>query len=240
MFDVNPEDVFDAVDRLLTGLIERAGVRQPPVDALAIAEEHLGIPVEMVEAETDERGRPKRATRRQGAGITLTEDMTEEQQHAAAANGIARALLPEVLRKLDIPHGSESKSAAGHLRGLVVPRLLVPTKLLRGELRSCGFDVLALQRRFHTASIELVAQRLLDLDDPCAITIADDGIVAFRRANRFPVNRKLLPLEQECLDRVMKFDRPERLRGEAWTVNGWPVRDRPFRRVVLRSVPDDV
>jgi len=240
MSDLNPEDLFEAIDRLLAGLLERAGVTQPPVDAVSVAGDHLGIPIEIVEPELDEQGRPKQARRRESASIALTEGMTLEQQNAVAANGVARSLLPEVLRKLEIPGGAESKNAVNHIRGLVVPRLLVPTKLLRAELRHCGYDVLELQRRFVTASVEVVAQRLLDLDEPCAITMADDGIVAFRKANRFAINRRLLPAEQECLDRVMQSDGPERVRSETWTIMGWPVPDRPFRRVVMRSVPDEV
>ena len=45
--DFSQEDLFDAIDRLVAGLLERAGVTEPPVDALQIAEDHLGIPVEL-------------------------------------------------------------------------------------------------------------------------------------------------------------------------------------------------
>ena len=55
-----------------------------------------------------------------------------------------------------------------------------------------------------------------------------------------PPEAKLTPPELECLNRVMEQDLPHKVRGEGWTVQGWPVPDRPFRRVVLRAVPDDV
>ena len=174
--DFSPEDLFDTIERLLSGLLERAGVDRPPVDVLAIATDHLGIPVEYTEPTVDDHGRRRAGFRRDTGGITLTDDMTPEQQNTAAANGVARALLPDVLRKLGIASGTESKQAASHIRGLIAPRLLVPTKLLRGELRTCGFDVLKLQARFRSATAEVVAQRLLDLDEPCVITIADDGV----------------------------------------------------------------
>jgi hypothetical protein len=238
--DFSQEDVFDACDRLVGGLLERAGVTEPPVDALRVAEDHLGIPVEWVEPETDERGRPRPGTRRPTSGIVLNSGMTAEQRQSAAAHGIARTLLPDLLRKLDVVPGSESKQAAAHLRGLLVARILVPTKLLRSALRRCKYDVPELKKVFTTASFETVAHRLLDLDGPCVIAVVDDGVVASRRGNAAPVARKLTAAEQACVDRVMEQDLPHQERIDGWTAQGWPVPDRPFRRVITRAVPDDV
>lgn len=239
--DFSQEDLFDACDRLVAGLLDRAGVTAPPVDALRVAEDHLGIPVEVVEPEVDERGRPQAtARRRPTSGIVLSTHMTAEQRHTAAANGIARTLVPDLLRKLDVEPGAESKQAAAHFRGLLAARVLVPTKLLRSALRACKFDVPALQAVFHTATVELVALRLLDLDGPCVITIVDDGVVGVRRGNAVPPGRKLTPAEQECADRVAALELPVKTRAGGWTVHGWPVPERPFHRVLMRAVPDDI
>jgi predicted transcriptional regulator len=238
--DFSQEDLFEACDRLVAGLLERAGVTEPPVDALRVAEDHLGIPVEFAEPEEDERGRPRPAARRHTAGIVLSPHMTDEQQQSAAAHGIARTLLPDLLRKLDIVPGSESKQAAAHLRGLLVSRVLVPTRLLRAALRLCKYDVPALKEVFATASFETVALRLLDLDQPSVIAIVDDGVVAVRRGNQMAVTKKLTAAEQACADRVMEQDVPHMVRAEGWTAHGWPVPNRPFRRVLLRAVPDDL
>ncbi|MDB5305898.1 MAG: hypothetical protein JWO38_100 [Gemmataceae bacterium] len=238
--DFSQEDLFDACDRLIAGLLERAGATEPPVDALRVAEDHLGIPVEVAEPDEDERGRPRPRTRRPTSGIVLSPHMTDEQQQAAAAHGIARTLLPDLLRKLDVPPGSESKQAAAHFRGLLAARLLVPTRMLRSAMRNCKYEVPALKAVFATATFEMIALRLLDLDDPCVIAIVDDGVVASRRGNTAPAVRKLTPPEQRCLTLIMEQDLPHKLRGEGWTVQGWPVPNRPFRRVLLRAVPDDV
>ncbi|MBX9622762.1 MAG: ImmA/IrrE family metallo-endopeptidase [Gemmataceae bacterium] len=237
--DFSQEDLFDACDRLVTGLLERAGVTAPPVDALRVAEDHLGIPVEWAEPEVDERGRPRPSARRHTGGITLSPHMTPEQQQQAAANGVARALLPDLLRKLDVEPGTESKQAAAHLRGLLAARILVPTKMLRSALRACKFDVPALQAVFETAAMEVVALRLLDLDTPCVIAVVDDGVVAVRRGNGVPVTRKLTPAEQAVADRVALLELPHSVRTGGWTAHGWPVPNRRFKRVILRAVPDD-
>lgn len=239
MMDLTTEEVLEAVDRLVAGLLERSGVRMPPVDALALAEDHLGLPVQTIDPEVDDRGRMIPHRRRGGNAIILTEDMTEEQRQRTAAQGIAYALLPNLLQKLGISQDQAQRSLLAHLRTLMIPRLLVPTSLLRNELKQLGYDLPRLYQRFHTASCEMIAQRFLDQEDPCVITIADEGVVAFRRANHFAVTRKLMPPEQQCLDRVIKWDRADRVRSDSWTVDGWPIPDRPERRVILRSVPDE-
>jgi hypothetical protein len=239
--DFSQEELFDTIDRFIDGLLERAGVVQPPVDALDIAENHLGIPIEVVEpVEEDERGRRRPRSRPRGAGIVLTPDMSEEQRQKVAADGIARATMAEILRKLHATAESENQQLLKHIRGLVVPRLLIPKKLLRNALKECRYDVLALKEAFATAATEAIALRLLDLDDACAISIVDDGIVSLRKSNRFAVSKKLEPAEQTCIDLIMKLDRPQRIREAEWTVHGWPVPARSFRRIILRSVPDDV
>lgn len=241
--DFTHEDLLEAVERLVTGLLDRAGVTAPPVDALYLAEEHLGIPVEMVEPEPDDDGwqRPGRRPRpgRHRAGIVLTPDMTRHQQQRVAAEGIARHLVPEVLRRLGLPADSASRPLVQAIRAALVPRLLIPTRLLRRALRDCKFNVDALAQVFATAAVESVALRLLDLDEPCVVSIVDDGVVALRRSNRYPVNRRLEPVEQECHDRVAELERPRRVRRAGWTVDGWFVPDRPFRRILLRATRDD-
>jgi predicted transcriptional regulator len=238
--DFSHEELLETVERLVNGLLERAGAAEPPVDALHLAEEHLGIPVEVVEpAETDESGRRRPSPRRHGAGITLSPDMTAAQRQKAAADGIARSLLPDVLRRLGLPPGSENRQFATAVRGLLVPRLLIPTRQLRTALKSCKYDVPALQQLFSTATTEAVGLRLLDLDEPCVVSIVDDGVVAIRRGNRFAVGRKLEPAEQQCHDRVAELESPHRVRRAGWTVDGWFVPDRPFRRILLRATRDD-
>ncbi|MBP3957528.1 hypothetical protein J8F10_19955 [Gemmata sp. G18] len=239
--DFSQEELVETIDRLVAGLIDRAGVTAGPVDALAVAEHHLGIPVQFVEpAEEDESGRRRPRSRPPGTGITLTTDMSTEQQQRAAAGGIAQLLMPEIFRKLSVTIGTESKQFLAHVRGLVVPRVLIPSRLLRSALRDCKYDVPALKRVFSTTSMEMIAARLLDLDAPCVIAVVDDGVVASRRGNRAPATRKLEAAEQECVDRVMELDLPHRARVGEWTAWGWPVPDRPFRRILLRAVPDDV
>lgn len=239
--DFSLEELVDTVDRMVAGLLERAGVTAPPVSALTIAEHHLGIPIEVVEPDDEEEtdGR-RRRPRGGGSGITIRTDMSAEQRQRAAADGIARLLLPDICRKVGVVMGTETKQFTAHVRALTVARVLIPNKLLRAALRDCKYDVPELHARFRTASMEAVAARLLDLDDPCVISIIDDGVVASRRGNRSQEGRKLSPAEQECFERVTELELPHRARVGEWTAWGWPVPNRPFRRIILRAVRDDV
>ena len=238
--DFSQEELIDAVERLVNALLERAGVTEPPVDALHIAEDHLGIPVEVVEpAEEDETGRRRPRSRTSSAGIALSPGMTPEQEQKAAAEGIARTVLPDILKRLDVTPGTENKQFATHVRGLVVARILIPTRLLRLALKQHKYDLHALKKVFTTAQTEAIALRWLDLDEPCVIAIVDDGVVAVRRGNQSAASKKLEEAEQQCLDKIMEVDQPHRVRTGGWTVQGWPVPERPFRRIILRAVRDD-
>ena len=116
----------------------------------------------------------------------------------------------------------------------------MPTKMLRATLRDCKYDLVALKERFSTATPETIALRLLDLDEPCVVSIVDDGVVVTRRGNRNQAGKKLEPVEQQCHDRIAQLELPHRVRADGWTVQGWPVTGRAFRRIILRAVPDDV
>jgi hypothetical protein len=238
--DFSQEELFEVVDRLVTGLLERAGIVSPPVDALHIAEEHLGIPVVEYESSEEDDDPPRPRPRIGSSAIAITPGMSRVQRHKAAAEGIGRALLPEVLRKLDVPAGSENKQFAGRVRDLVASRLLVPTRFLRAAIRECRYDLPALKERFTTATSEAIALRFLDLDEPCVISIVDDGIVAVRRGNHSQPGKKLVAPEQTCHDRVAELEQPHRVRADNWTIQGWPVSGRGFRRIILHAVPDEV
>jgi predicted transcriptional regulator len=238
--EFSQEELFDAMDRLIGRLLDRVGITTPPVDALHIAEEHLGIPVEVVDpAEEDELPR-RRRPRPHTAGIVLTPGMTPDQEQKAAAAGVAQALLPDLLRRLSIAPETATPALTAHLRGQLAARLLIPTRMLRGAANRCKYDVLALHALFHTATPEAVALRLLDLEEPCVITIVDDGVVTLRRGNRTRETKKLTAAEQECVERILALDLPHRARIGSWTASGWPVPGRAFRRILVRAVPDDV
>jgi hypothetical protein len=241
--EFSAEELYETIDRLVVGLLEQAGIDTPPIDALYLAREHLGIPVVMLQApRSGGQGQDIGSYRRRvdEGRIILTAEMTLQQRQKAAAEGIAIALAPQLCRRLGVPFPPAERSFWNHLRTLFAPRLLIPTRMLRAAQRGRSRDLLALQTTFATASAEMIAQRWLDFEDPCVVTIVDDGVVIWRRSNCGVTGKRLLPAEQQCLERIMALEQPQRLRRDGWTVQGWPLNRSLGPRIVLHSVPDEI
>ena len=86
----------------------------------------------------------------------------------------------------------------------------------------------------------MIGLRMLDGDEACVIAVVDDGNVASRRGNRAQATRHLTPAEVLCLERVAAEGEPQKVRRGDWTVQGWPVPNGPFNRILLRAVPDEL
>jgi hypothetical protein len=239
--DFSQDDLFDAIDRSVGDLLRRAGIDEPPVDALHVARAAFGFRIEYVEPEDERPGRfgPRPTRRPAGGMIALRSDQSEESQQAVAARAVAKQLVSPILAKLGVVPGTEHKQAATQLIGLITARLLLPSRWFTADARRTDFDLLALKARYPSAGYEVIALRMLDADDePSVIAVIDDGIVTTRRANRFPATRELTTAEQACADRVAEGEDPARVRADGWTAWGWPTPGIPFRRIIVRATPD--
>jgi hypothetical protein len=227
--DLSPQEIHEAIDRVVRDVLDACGVTVPPVDALALAR-HLGVEL-----------RPKRQKPRL-PGLTPPgsppAEPTEEQRQADAARAVADFLRPDVLARLGVEDAGGGLVGAS-LSSLLAQRLLVPGRWLAAEGRACGWDLEVLKGQFRTAGHELIAWRLLDLEEPCAITVVDNGVVARRRSNAWRLPRALAPAEEECQRYVHEFSRPRVVRRDGWSVQGWPLHAVDGKREVLRSVVDE-
>jgi hypothetical protein len=248
MSDFTQDDLFDAVEKVVRQTLARGDVHQPPVDALDLAQHLFGFTVDYadpVDDEDEEPGRygprPRPRRRPPPDTILLRPDQSDESQQMVAARAVAGRLVPEVLQSLGIAPGTESKQGRAQLVGLVTSHLLLPTRWFATDARKAGFDLLEVKDKYPTVGYETLALRMLDVaDDPMVIAIVDDGVVAVRRANRFPVTKKLTEAEQRVVERVAEADGPARVRADGWTAWGWPTPGIPFRRIVVRAAPDEV
>ena len=241
--DFSPDELLDAIDAAVREMLERAGVAGPAVDLLELAQAYFRIPVEYLEPEDEEPRRygdaPKR--RPNAGAIVLKFEQSPESQQVLAGRAVAKQLVPGLFAKLGIVPGTENRSAEKQMIGTILPRLLLPTRLFGPEARKSGYDLFALKTIFPTAGFETIAWRMLDVDDEASVvTIVDDGAVTARRGNRFSVNKSLTPAEDACWRRVAATKDPARVRIDEWTARGWPVSGIPFRRIVLRAVPDGI
>jgi hypothetical protein len=239
MSEFTTEELFDAIDRAVGALLKRAGNEADPVDALALLRDAFRYTVTYLSEDDEEprygdRPKPKPRPRE----LQLKESMSDEAQQAAAAKMVARELMPGIYQTLGIVPGTEQKSAANQLAGLIVPRLLLPTRRFDAACRKASGDLFRLKDLFPTAGHLLIALRQLDFEEPCVIAVVDDGTVALRKSNCAPVNKRLTAAEQLCAERVTAEEEPLTVRRDEWTARGWPIPSGPFRRIILRSVPD--
>jgi hypothetical protein len=230
------DEVHEAVDRAVVDLLDAAGVTAPPVDAIALAQGHLGMVV-CLDRTQPQRGRAQRVAGRKQ--IFLRPEPSEERHQWTVAHEIGEHLKADLLRRLGVEPEQTRALSGESLANLFADRLLVPTRWLAAEARDCGHDLFELKERFSTASHEVIAWRLLDLDEPCIITIVDNDHVHRRRSNAWRINRDLSAPERACQQLVHQESRPHALRQDGWSVQGWPVHQVDWRREVLRSVIDE-
>jgi Zn-dependent peptidase ImmA (M78 family) len=229
------EEITAAVDGLVEELLEAAGVVRPPVDALALAQRHLGMIV-CLDRRQPQRGRAQRTAGRKQ--VFLRPEPTEERHQWTVAHEIGEHYKARLLERLAVDPGQTRAMAGESLANLFAYRLLVPTCWFATDAPAADYDVLALKASYRTASHEVIAWRFLDLPEPCVVTVFDNEHVSRRRSNAWRITRQLAPAEQECQRYVHYYSRPHAVRGEGWTVQGWPVHAADWKREILRSVAD--
>jgi hypothetical protein len=229
-------EMFAAVDGAVDELLRAANVAKPPVDALVLAQRHLGMQV-CLDRRQPQRGRAQRAGGHRQ--IFLRPEPTEERHQWTVAHEIGEHLKSRLLQRLQVEPGQTPLMAGESLANLFAYRLLVPSCWFQTDAPDQHYDVLALKRLYTSASHEVIAWRLLDLPEPCIITILDNDHVHRRRSNGWTIRRQLEPPELRCQQYVHRHSRPHRVQEERWTVQGWPVHQADWKREILRSVVDD-
>jgi hypothetical protein len=231
--DLSREEVVGTVDCLVEELLRTAGVEKPPVDAIALAQKHLGMHICL------DRGQPQRGRAQRAGGrrqIYLRPEPREERHQWTVAHEIGEHLKTELLQRLGAEPDQTRAMAGESLANLMAFHLLVPQCWWMSDAPARGYDLLELKQQYATASHEVVAWRLLDLSEPCIVTIVDNDQIYRRRSNAWPIRRVLEPVEQECQRSINRDSRPRVVRDNGWTVQGWPVHQSDWKREILRSV----
>jgi Zn-dependent peptidase ImmA (M78 family) len=234
--DMQREDVVAVVDRMVDELLAAAGVAGPPVDAIALAQGHLGMVV-CLDKRQAQRGRAQRSGGK--PQIYLRPEPTEERHQWTVAHEIGEHLKAELLERLKI-EPSQMKAMTGEsLANLFAHHLLVPSCWFNADAKALDYGLLKLKMRYKTSSHEVIALRFLDLPEPCVVTVIDNDTVSRRRSNGPRVTRELFPAEQKCRRQVNERGRAKVVRDDGIIVHGWPVHTLDWKREFLRSVFDD-
>jgi predicted transcriptional regulator len=232
--DLPREDVLPTLDRAVEELLQAAGIDAPPVDAIALAQRHLGMVI-CLDRRQPQRGRAQRAGGRKQ--IYIRPEPREERHQWTVAHEIGEHLKVSLLQRLGIEPEQTRVMTGESLANRFAERLLVPTGWFAMDVRSCDYDLLDLKRRYRTASHEVIAWRMLDLPEPCIITVVDNNHISRRRSNTaWPIIHRRMELpEQECQRYVHYYSRPHVVQEDGWTVQGWPVHQADWKREILRS-----
>jgi Zn-dependent peptidase ImmA (M78 family) len=227
------DEVVRTVDRMVEELLQAAGVQQPPVDAIALAQRHLGMMV-CLDRRQPQRGRAQRSGGRKQ--IFLRPEPNEERHQWTVAHEIGEHFKSALLERLGAEPGTTRPMAGESLANLFAYRLLVPTCWFAADAPACGYELPELKERYSTSSHEVIAWRLLDLPEPCVITILDNDHVSRRKSNVWRVRRELEAPERACQQYVNYYSRAHMIQEGGWTVYGWPVHQADWKREILRSV----
>src|SRR5437868_9629605 len=93
------EEVLEVVDGAVEELLHAAGIEAPPVDAIALAQRHLGMII-CLDRRQPQRGRAQRAGGRKQ--IYLRPEPTEERHQWTVAHEIGEHLKVSLLQRLGI------------------------------------------------------------------------------------------------------------------------------------------
>jgi Zn-dependent peptidase ImmA (M78 family) len=234
--ELQREEVLEAIDREVVELLEAAGLQEPPVDAIALAQRHLGMVVCL------DRRQPQRGRAQRSAGhrqIYLRPEPSEERHQWTVAHEIGEHQKAALLKRLRITPEQTRAMTGESVANLFAHRLLVPTCWFAADASSSEYDLLELKKRYRTASHEVIVLRFLDLPQSCIITIVDNDYIHRRRSNAWPVRRELEPVERQCQRYVNHYSRPRVVQDQGWTVQGWPVHQADWKREILRSVVNE-
>src|SRR6516225_10179215 len=121
--DLERDDVLAAIDRMVAELLQAAAVTGPPVDAIDLAQRHLGMIISLDKTQS-QRGRAQRG--RGQPQIYLRPEPSEERHQWTVAHEIGEHLKPELLSRLGVEPPQTRAMAGESLANLFAHRLLVP------------------------------------------------------------------------------------------------------------------
>jgi hypothetical protein len=240
-----PEEEFAAaLDACAADVLWEAGVSEPPIDMLAVAD-GLGLVVTRDYAMLC-RGRFVRLAERNdvdhGGVGTIVVGLAErpEREQWAVAHEIGENVAYRVFERLGIAFDEALPVAREQVANRFASCLLLPRRWFAADGSDVGWDLLALKDRYFTASHELIARRMLEMRPPIVITLCDHGRVRWRRSNASSRPPALLAEERSIWQQahVTGLTASSSLDAESGLeqVDCWPIHEPEWKREILRSV----
>jgi hypothetical protein len=226
---------LDEIAAELMTVLDEAG---PPVDALALAR-GLGMDVAW-DARQAHCGRLVRlrgyAQPASHGSILLRPEERPERLQWAIAHEIDETSAVRVFERLNVDPREAPAGSREAVANQLASRVLLPRRWFLEAAASGGWDLIALKKRFSTASHELIARRMLDFAPPVIVTICDHGRPTFRRSNLGRRIPRLVPLESAVWREAHENARPASESDAYCRVQAWPVHEAHWKREILRTL----
>lgn len=237
--DLPAEQIRDALDRLAHNVLAEAGVADPPVDALLLAE-RLG----MVVARDPSAANRARFVRLGGIevqpAILLADEPRSERRHWALAHEIGECMAYRAFAEWGVDPADADAGARERVANQLAGRLLLPRDWFFAAGVAENWSLPKLKRRFATASHELIARRMLDMPAPIIVTLCDQGRLQWRKANAGRRPPPMTPPEVAAWQVAHRTQRPARcepaeLPESVVDVRVWPIHEPDWRREIIRT-----
>jgi Zn-dependent peptidase ImmA (M78 family) len=242
-----PDDEFNAaLDACAAEVLWEAGVTEPPIDALTVAE-GLGLVVAR-DFSMPDRGRFVRLAAcgsREGGQGTIVVGQAErpEREHWAVAHEVGESVAYRVFERLGVDFDEALPTAREQVANRLAGCLLLPRRWFAVDGRELDWDLFALKDRYFTASHELIARRMLEMRPPIVITVCDLGRVHWRRSNLTTRPPAMLHEEKAIWREVYETGMPAEDTLDAETglssTRCWPIHEPAWKREILRSAIAD-
>jgi Zn-dependent peptidase ImmA (M78 family) len=244
MFSEIPDDeIAAAIDAVAAELLWEAGITEPPVDALAVADD-LGLSIIRNDG-LPYRGRFARlasysGSEEEGHGtIVLAPAERPEREQWAMAHEIGESAAHRVIDRLGIAFDETLPTVRELVANRLANSLLLPRRWFAVDGRELDWDLMALKDCYSTASHELIARRMLDMRPPIVITVCDHGRIHWRRSNSASRPSSLLPDEKSIWNEshITGLPASATLDPESGlaSVRCWPIHEPGWKREILRG-----
>jgi hypothetical protein len=235
--ELTQDEFGAALDAVACDVLESALVAEPPVDALAVATS-LGLTVAW-----DDRQQGRARVVRLGSvvrppappSILLRPDPRRERLQWAVAHEIGETCACQVFDRLGVEPREAPAGTRETVANQLAARLLLPGIWFAKDGVACGWDLVALKRRYATASHELIARRMLDFGPRIVVTIFDHGKRTYRRGN---LGGRIPPwcvMEMMAWRAAHTTSRRAVEASHVCRVHAWPVHEPDWKREIVRT-----
>lgn len=235
------DDLHAQLDATVAEALSLAGIDGPPVDAFALAR-RLGL---MIAWDDLQQGRARLVRSRHGgwngvaATILLKPDERPERHHWAIAHEIGEHLAHRVYEGLYVDPREVDPRRREDVANRLAGRLLLPAEWFDDDARRLDWELPELKSRYTTASHELIARRMLELDEPQIVTVFDHGRVTWRIGNLEHRCPKMSDVESRCWRDVHKHGAAVSDTEGPLAVRCWAVHEPDWKREILRTAIDE-